>query len=178
MQSFSRLMLSVCLLALAGCGGGVAETLGLGRNSPDEFAVVDRPPLSLPPEFDLAPPRPGAPRPQEVSMPHKAEAMLFGEAAQGGEESGIEKEILAEAGADKANPAIRLLIDNESSEKIVGNKHLVDELLWWKSDVTNATTVDAIAEAERLRKAKEEGESVTTGATPVIERNKSGWLGL
>jgi hypothetical protein len=66
---------------LAGCGG-MTEALGLGRNPPDEFAVVERPPLVLPPDFHLRPPLPGAPRPQEVSMALRASTPLFGAAAQ------------------------------------------------------------------------------------------------
>lgn len=37
------------------------DTLGLSRKAPDEFVVYSRPPLSVPPEFELAPPQPGAP---------------------------------------------------------------------------------------------------------------------
>lgn len=47
-------------IALAGCSGGVQESLGLKKKAPDEFAVVRHAPLSLPPNFDLRPPKPGA----------------------------------------------------------------------------------------------------------------------
>ena len=41
-------------LALSACdGGSVANTLGMNIEAPDEFTVVSRPPLSLPPEFNL-----------------------------------------------------------------------------------------------------------------------------
>ncbi|NTU76504.1 MAG: DUF3035 domain-containing protein [Alphaproteobacteria bacterium] len=180
---------------LSGCGG-VNEALGFGRNAPDEFAVVDRPPLALPPDFELRPPRPGAPRPQEVNMKQRASTMLFGatskdanvvekgDAAEGKEgtstaKSETEKALLESAGAAKAEPEIRALIDRESAEHVVGTEHLVDELLWWKErPQAPATTVDAPAEAERLKEAKEKGEPVNAGATPTIERRKSGWLGL
>ncbi|KJS38300.1 MAG: hypothetical protein VR70_10355, partial [Rhodospirillaceae bacterium BRH_c57] len=60
-----RLLTLCCTAALAatlsGCGGGVKETLGLNRQAPDEFQVVSRPPLAIPPEFKLRPPEPGAP---------------------------------------------------------------------------------------------------------------------
>ncbi len=42
----------------------------------------------------------------------------------------------------------------------------------------SATTVDAPAEAERIQEAKEKDEPLNKGATPIIERKKSGWLGL
>lgn len=45
---------------LAACSGSsVTETLGLNREAPDEFVVVSRPPLSVPPDFNLLPPEEG-----------------------------------------------------------------------------------------------------------------------
>ncbi len=179
MTFFPRLALVGLVLALAACGD-TAQSLGLGRNPPDEFAVVERPPLSMPPEFTLRPPSPGAPRPQEVSMPSRAQTLLFGaggRAASSSESEG-EKSLLAAAGTDKAEPNIRAVIDREAAQKVVGSEHLVEELLWWRDPSSNATTVDPAAEAARLREAQEKGESVTTGPTPIIEKNKSGWLGL
>ena len=49
------LMILGCM-ALAACSS-IREDLGLGRSPPDEFAVIDRPPLSMPPDFGLRPPR-------------------------------------------------------------------------------------------------------------------------
>lgn len=179
---------------VAGCSD-FAETLGFGRNPPDEFAVVDRPPLALPPDFDLRPPKPGAPRPQEDNPTRQASAMMFGPDAKiantpdrnaflsgavpaAGDRSDAEKSLLDSAGAAQADPHIRDTVDREAAQKVVGNMHLVDELLWWKKNEPEATTVDAPAEAERVKEAKEKGEPVNQGATPVIERKKSGWLGL
>ena len=179
-------LLGTVLICLAGCGG-TADALGLGRNPPDEFAVVDRPPLSLPPDFDLRPPRPGAARPQEVKMTSRASQTVFGSNSQSNfvasrdgdrEKSDSEKALLSGAGAAKADSGIRDVIDREASQKVTGSTHLVDEILWWRDPAASGTTVDANAEAERIRAAKEKGESVSSGATPVIERDKSGWLGL
>ena len=45
------------LFILAACSGNsVKNTLGLDRGAPDEFRVVSRPPLSVPPQFTLRPP--------------------------------------------------------------------------------------------------------------------------
>ena len=60
---------AICLagaLALSGCTG-FKQAIGLEPTMPDEFEVVSRAPLTIPPDFDLRPPKPGAPRPQEVS---------------------------------------------------------------------------------------------------------------
>lgn len=56
-------------IALTACGGG--------KNAPDEFAVVDRPPLVIPPEAELKPPRPGEPRAQEMDPGRRAFEALF-----------------------------------------------------------------------------------------------------
>lgn len=59
-------ILVVALTALAGCS--ISESLGLNRHVPDETQVVVRPPLTLPPDYDLLPP--GSPTP--VSDAHEA----------------------------------------------------------------------------------------------------------
>ena len=48
----------------------------MDRVGPDEVAVESRAPLTLPPEFDLRPPQPGAPRPQEVTAADKARKVI------------------------------------------------------------------------------------------------------
>ncbi len=172
-------LLGLTALVLAACSD-VRESLGLGRSPPDEFAVADRPPLSMPPDFGLRPPKPGAPRPQEADTTKKASDVLFASNSQPAdtEASDAEKALLTETGATKADPNIRQVIDRENSERVVGSKHLLQELLWWKNDAQPGTAVDATAEAARIKEAKEKGEPLNQGATPVIERQKGGWLGL
>ncbi len=48
----------------------------MDRVGPDEFAVESRAPLTIPPEFDLRPPQPGAPRPQEVTAADRARRVI------------------------------------------------------------------------------------------------------
>jgi len=174
---------ALAVIALSGCSD-VRESLGMGRSAPDEFTVIDRPPLSLPPDFALRPPKPGAPRPQEVDITKRANDILFAADASGkpvadnNTPSDSEKALLATTGATKADPNIREIVDHEASEKVVGSEHLVDELLWWKRDESSATTVDAPAEAARIKDAKSKGDTLNQSATPVIERQKSSWLGL
>jgi len=75
--------LGLCLPVLAGCGQGtVQDALGMGKRSPDEFAVVSRAPLILPPDFDLRPPGRGeAPRPAGTTA-DRARATLTGGVAE------------------------------------------------------------------------------------------------
>jgi hypothetical protein len=46
------------LVFLGGCDS-VKSTLGLGHDQPDEFLVPTNPPLELPPNYNLRPPRAG-----------------------------------------------------------------------------------------------------------------------
>ena len=47
------------------CGGTVQETFGIGKRQPDEFQIVRRQPLIVPPDSTLRPPRPGETGAQE-----------------------------------------------------------------------------------------------------------------
>lgn len=59
MQRKTRFLVAVGLaMAAAGCSG-LKDNLGLEKKAPDEFAVVRNAPLSLPPNFNLRPPKPG-----------------------------------------------------------------------------------------------------------------------
>src|SRR5436305_15130666 len=59
------------VLLLPGCSG-FRQALGMDRVGPDEFAVESRAPLTIPPDYDLRPPQPGAARPQEVTAAERA----------------------------------------------------------------------------------------------------------
>src|SRR5712671_4844374 len=66
---------AVGALALGGCGA--FENIGGGKKvSPDEFKIVSHSPLTMPPNAELRPPRPGEPRPQETSPADQAKEAL------------------------------------------------------------------------------------------------------
>ena len=54
----------------------------MGKRVPDEFAVVQRAPLTIPPDFELRPPRPGEVRPQTGTTSDQARAALVGPPAR------------------------------------------------------------------------------------------------
>ena len=68
--------MSIGFFLILGCENA-KETIGLTKQSPDEFAVVTRAPLSIPPKFDLRPPKPGADRPQETATRSEARKILL-----------------------------------------------------------------------------------------------------
>ncbi len=74
-----RVRLYVACLAggwlLSGCSD-FKQVIGIDPTMPDEFAVESRAPLTIPPDFNLRPPEPGAPRPQEQSTEQQAEQIM------------------------------------------------------------------------------------------------------
>ena len=64
-----------CALLISGCSD-LKKSIGLERTSPDEFAVESRAPLTMPPDFNLRPPQPGAARPQEKSSDQQARQVI------------------------------------------------------------------------------------------------------
>ena len=69
-------VLAAVALAMGACGN-IRGQLGLDKQPPDEFRIVSRPPLSMPPDYALRPPQPGAARPQEASVVDRARQTVF-----------------------------------------------------------------------------------------------------
>lgn len=67
---------SVAVLFLLGGCSNFKQMVGIDAQPPDEFAVELRAPLTVPPDFDLRPPAPGAPRPQEATAAAKAQQAI------------------------------------------------------------------------------------------------------
>src|ERR1700710_1416191 len=77
-------LLGSSLLLLGGCSGdSLSRTFGLTRDAPDEYTVTTGAPLSIPPDYNLRPPRPGAARPQEQSEREQAAEALVPQLALG-----------------------------------------------------------------------------------------------
>ena len=73
------LSLSCSVIALTSCSGtSVKDTLCIGRRAPDEFKVVSRPPLSVPPQFNLRPPSTTASSPTAVRADKQAQSIIVG----------------------------------------------------------------------------------------------------
>lgn len=92
-------------LALGACGRG--KTAGgpfASRGAPDEMAIGRQAPLVLPPDFNVSPPKPGAPRPVAPDARSDALGALFPD--QGPKSAG-ETALLDSAGANRADPAVR-----------------------------------------------------------------------
>lgn len=98
----SALVALSAAVLLTGCGGG--RKGAFDRSRPNEFAVTRNAPLVVPPDFALTPPRPGAPRPQEIDSQGQAMQALFGGPIA---EGPAETAVLNQAGDNNVDPAAR-----------------------------------------------------------------------
>jgi hypothetical protein len=160
----------LCLTVMGCDTQALKEGFGFGRQAPDEYQVVERAPLSLPPDFQLRPPRPGAQRPQETDIRELAERVLMGRGkpTPARERSPGELALLGRAGAAKAEPDIRQTISRENGGPAVESDGFVDNLMFWDQPDADATIVDPVGESARLRKNADEGRPVTDGETPTM----------
>ena len=171
----NRLIAAAALIAATGLAGCVStrQALGMNKVTPDEFRVVTKAPLVIPPDYALRPPAPGEPRPQELQPESAARTALLGQ-REGEVRSDGEKLLVAKAGADKADPLIRYVVDDEFGDVAHKDKGFADKVMFWRADKKAATTaatagadtsapIDPVSEEQRIGK-------LTGGKTVVISR--------
>ena len=173
-------------LSLGACGStGIDEALGYGKQPPDEFAIVTKAPLTIPPDFSLRPPEPGAPprqsrSPQELAIgalyPNRASGSVTSQALGAPGETSGEVALLNKAGATNADPEIRRLIESEYHNILDKDESFANRIIFWRDTSYQGVPVDASAEAQRLRENDALGNPVTDGETPRIEPEEKGFL--
>ena len=169
-------LISCAALSLGACES-TKKQFDFSKKAPDEFAVVKRAPLEMPPDYALPAPRPGAPRPQEQSASDLARNAVLGEEAQKqiATENGVsqgEAVLLQKSGAVNASPAIRAQVDEETAEIIKDETPGIDTLkkMVGQTPAEPATElVDPAAEVNRIKQNKAQGKPISTGKTPKIE---------
>ena len=192
------------LLLLAACdSNSMKSTLGMGQKAPDEFVVVSRPPLVMPPEFDLQPPQPGAEPPHIPSTEAQARKLLLGTRDDtmtldefldtpdntpavdtavtpvivGDAPTAASANFLNKLGADTANPSIRTQLRQDIAapppEATEEAGSLYEQMM---GEAREEPVVDPAAEAERLRTNKDAGKSVTDGETPTQDNSSKSVL--
>ena len=147
-------------MGLAACQS-TKEQFDFSKKAPDEFAVVKRAPLEMPPDFTVRAPQPGAPRPQELATDQLARQTILGEeavrnTAKQNNVSEGEAVLLQRTGGASANASIRRTVDAETAEIIEKESPGIDKLkkLVGQKVEPPAKVVDPVAETNRLRENK------------------------
>lgn len=185
------LLTTVAGLTAACSSDGLNQTFGFGRNAPDEFAVVPRAPLTVPPGISLPPPTAGVSEFGIGSASQRGEAVIFG-AQTGGVviEDGVEVEevvtfqeevvsitpgesaLLSQAGAGNVQPGIRVVVEEESRDLVVADDRFIDSIIFWQSQPEPGSVIDPEAEARRLAANQALGQPLNQGEVPVIQRRR------
>lgn len=167
-------------------GAALAAALGVTgcglvtRPVPDEFTVVTKAPLVVPPDYGLRPPAPGAPSVQNLAPAAQAQAALSpaapaarpatpgaptvggvgllgaapaapAAAPVAGARTAGEQALLTRAKAVNPDPNIRAVIDLEVARTADRDNTFIRRLLFWQHD--KEATINPGAEAARLRTA-------------------------
>ncbi len=170
------------LVSLGGCDS-LRRGLGMEKVIPDEFAVVSRAPLAIPPDFALRPPKAGAPRTQDLATSEQAKQSVFRASDQqvaltaNADRSAGEGIILRQAGAVNVESSIRQVVNQENAGSIeAGNSSgFMDKLLFWKEQDKTAPTnkiINAQEEVQRLRN-QADGDAPPAEDVPTITRKSS-----
>jgi hypothetical protein len=178
-------ILLVLMMAFSlGACDSVKRAVSGGKKAPDEFAVYKRPPLSLPPDYALRPPEPGREQLETYSPRDQARAAMLRRPVQSqplAETTPGLTVLMDKMGADKADPAIRSIVDQETLALSEEDRRLIDKLIFWVDDPKySGTVVDPAAEQRRLLETQALGKPVNEGKTPEIKREtrKKGILGF
>ena len=162
---------SVALIA-TGCTS-TSRALGLEKSAPNEFNILTKAPLIVPPEYNLRPPEVGTSSAENNYTQRTAREALLGDIDDAAPSEG-ELALMAKAGVNRANPEIRLEIDGSNSveRKSTG---FANRLLFWQDGQVidangNPTPLDAENEARRI----ESVNSATGGGQATISKRPGG----
>jgi hypothetical protein len=111
--------------SLIGCES-LRQATGAAKTPPDEFTVLTKAPLIIPPDYNLRPPQPGVASRNEVDADDQARTALFpanpatAAAALGGAYSDGEKLLLTKTNALSIDPNIRRSVTSDVGQEDQG----------------------------------------------------------
>lgn len=178
----------VCAVAasVAGCDT-IRSAAGQDKQPPDEFAIVTKAPLVIPPDYNLRPPTAGAAPTNQVAPTQAAQAALFtADAATVAASlpptmSTGERYLLVNAGVQNADPAIRQEIASDAASTRAADDSFTNTLLFGSTTTAADPAVNADAEARRIDAQKAGGATAPAPTTPAApppppEEKKGSWL--
>ena len=184
-QSFKNVFAIILPILLIGCSSA-RDIVGLGKQSPDEFEVVTRAPLSLPPDYGLRVPIPNISRTQEKSVRDSADDLISSRGSSSrqklsrrnrlGATSPAEDAILGRAQARSSDDSIRAKISSDNKTISGTDKKLIDKIIFWQGAEKPGAILDPEKESKRINDLKSDGKTIANGDVPVIERADWGLL--
>lgn len=162
------------MVAISGCTA-IRKAAGVEKDTPDEFAVVTKAPLVIPPDYNLRPPKAGAVPTNTTSPTGAAQAALFSsDDASGvaptpsgpGTYSQAEKTMLDQAGATNADHSIRQEIASDERSMQGSDESFTDRVLFGGTTDNSDKPVNADAQSKANVPASTSTTPAATPATP------------
>ncbi len=156
--SIYMLATAAVTLLLSGCNQ-TKKTLGLGRETPDEFTVLDRPPLTVPPSIGLRPPLEKGEDSSSYTHDPKGEArraLFKKESRTTHERSQVEKMLLEQAHSEETDSGIRRIVNEEAKVKN-GYNEFVQDLLFWQKKNKKGDVINPLEENKKYNNKERPG---------------------
>jgi hypothetical protein len=185
MRILNKIILLACVVVLLPSCESTRKAFSGDKSAPDEFAVFSRPPLTLPPQYKLRPPKPGVTiKRGDLTSAIAKRAMLNKESKIQSQKSTTNESpgmiaLLRNTGGLNANSDTREMLNAETSILSNEDKRFVDKLIFWVDEgKAGNTIVNATKEQKRIQKTQALGKPITEGKTPdvKIERTRKGIL--
>ncbi|MGC6512723.1 MAG: DUF3035 domain-containing protein [Parvibaculales bacterium] len=161
-------LMSAGAVMLTACGDDISDTFGYGKNAPDEFAVVTKAPLILPPDYSLRPPTTtGEVRDIRAPREQAREILSGAQTSAGTTVSAGEQMLLAKADATSSSNDIREQIETDGKTTIRKETTFVENLLFGE-ELPKSQIINPEAEAKRLEENKKQGKKPNQGESELI----------
>ncbi len=164
MNKLFQILGAVTLLSMLSACSDFRKAIGTEKSSPDEFQVVVRPSLVLPPNFSSRPTEAtGAQTAATVASDAQAQASVL----LGARETGASdySDVFA---FDKIVEDVRSKVDEETAGIKFERRLPLQVLFGGLPDV--GPVIDKMAEDGRIRRNRLENRSLSYGATPAIDK--------
>ena len=171
MRLKTLMLITACAaMGLSACNT-TSKALGLTKNAPNEFNILTKAPLVVPPEYNLRPPQIGTSSAENNYSQKSAREALIGDVDEAEPTRG-EVVLMSKAGVGRANQEIRLEIDGANSVERK-SKSFSDQVLFWRDGKViqpDGSPMDPELEAKRMESMK----AATGGGEVTITKRPSG----
>ena len=127
-----KLILVIVILLpifLTGCGSELAKVLGTDKLPPDEFTILTKPNLIIPPEYNLRPPAEGEVRPTPQQPSRELQALLFNNSNSADDFSQSEINLMTGSDVAESIPNIKEVLDSEMRDVEEVNENLKTQII-------------------------------------------------
>lgn len=158
----SRIFLFLPMTAFLLSGCDMRNTLGLDHYQPNEFNVSDNPPLSVPKDYKLRPPKDGATQTPAGQTSSEAAQAALGVKKEEAVTSTSEKTLVDQAAKGQTpDPSIRETVNKEAAVDASLSDKVTEKMASWKDEFK--TNVNSINTDQKTDQKVDANQKVDTG---------------